>query len=108
MPSLVVAVNFRRRRTRELGAQGAGARGGYGELPYVLATMFVTRESVQATLRDQRLPDKHPDLPHCYASDLRVPQSYKEAMSSEYSELWEDLVARKVCGLLDAGTSEPV
>ena len=89
------------------GKRGEGA-GWCGELPYVLATMFATRESVYATLRNQRLPDKRPDLPHCCASNLQVPQSYKEAMSSEYSELWEDLVAREFCGLLDAGMSEPV
>ena len=31
-----------------------------------------------------------------------------EAMSSEYLELWEDSVAREVCGVFDAGTFEPV
>ena len=29
-------------------------------------------------------------------------------MNAEYSELWEDSVARDVCGLLGAGTFEPV
>ena len=74
----------------------------------MLATMFATRESVHAALRDQRSPDKRPDLPHCYARDLRAPQSYKEAISSEYLELCEDSFAREFRGLFDAGTFEPV
>ena len=63
----------------------------------MLATIFATGESVNAALRDQRPPDTRLDLPHCYASDLRVPQSYTKAMSSEYSKLWEELFAREFC-----------
>ena len=74
----------------------------------MLATIFATSESVNAALRDQCPLDKRQDFPHCYASDLRVPQSYKKAMSSEYSKLWEELFARELCGLLDAGTFEPM
>ena len=91
--------------TLDKGGEGAGGRVG---LPCALATMFATREGVDAALRDQRPPDRRPDLPHCYASDLRVPRSYKEAIESEHGELWEDSVAREFSGLLDAGTFEPV
>ena len=89
------------------GKGGEGAKG-RGELPYLRATMFATRESVHAALCDQRPPEKRPNLPHCYASNLRVPQSYKVVMISEYSELWEDSIAREFYGLLDTGTFEPV
>ena len=54
----------------------AGGWGGVGsgELSYMLTTMFATLENVHATLRVHRAPDKRPNLPHCYASDVRVPQ----------------------------------
>ena len=47
---------------------------GSEELSYMLTTMFATLENVHATLSDHRAPDKRPNLPHCYANDLRVPQ----------------------------------
>ena len=86
---------------------GARARG-RGELSYILATMFATLGNVHAALRNHRPPDKRPNLPHCYASDLRVSHIYKEAMNSELSGLWENSVARRFCGLLDAGTFKPM
>ena len=82
-------------------SKGGERAGGRGELSYMLVTMFATIENVHATLRDHRPPDMRPNLPHYYASDLRVPQSYKESMNSEYSEIWKNSVA---C----AGTFEPV
>ena len=36
--------------------------------PSALAALFATREDINATLDDQRPPDKLPDLPHCNAS----------------------------------------
>ena len=104
MPSSVIAVICHRRRTREKEARRQGGAGSWihacDDIP--------AGESGNAALCDQRPFDKRSDLPHCYASDLRVPQSYKKAMSSEYSKLWEELFAREVCGLLDAGTFESV
>ena len=104
MPWPVIAVICRRRRTREVGAKGARGRGDAGSCHtwYMLATMFTTRESEHAALRGQRPPDKHPDLPYCNAIDLRVPQNYREAVNSEFSELWEDSVDREFCDLFDA------
>ncbi|CAB1100038.1 unnamed protein product [Ectocarpus sp. CCAP 1310/34] len=57
--------------------------------------MFATREDVDAALRAERPPDKMPDLPHCLASDLRVPKTFKEAMRYQHSELWNDAVDRE-------------
>ncbi|CAB1116099.1 unnamed protein product [Ectocarpus sp. CCAP 1310/34] len=86
---------------RDLGGAEAGEPGGAGAgeqagalaavdpgtggagFPLALATLLASREDIEATLRDQRPPEQRPDLPHCQASDLRVPKSYKEAMASE-------------------------
>ena len=72
------------------------------------AFLLATREEICDALDDQRPPHKPPDLPHCYASDLRVPGSYREVMRTEYAHLWEDSTGREFYGLLDAGTFEPV
>ncbi|CAB1108491.1 unnamed protein product [Ectocarpus sp. CCAP 1310/34] len=61
----------------------------------MFATMFATREDVDAALRAERPPDKMPDLPHCLAGDLRVPKTLKEAMRSQHSELLDDAVGRE-------------
>ncbi|CAB1113943.1 unnamed protein product [Ectocarpus sp. CCAP 1310/34] len=89
------------------GSGGAAGARGPGGL-HMFAAMFATREDVEATLRAKRPPDKTPDLPHCLASDLRVPKTFKEAMRSQHSELWDDAVGREFFGLLDAGTFSPV
>lgn len=82
--------------------------GGRGGIPCALAAMLATREELDAALDDQRPPHKPPDLPHCHASDLKVPGSHREAMRSEHAHLWEDSTGREFYGLLDAGTFEPV
>ncbi|CAB1106216.1 unnamed protein product [Ectocarpus sp. CCAP 1310/34] len=92
------------------GAVGAGGPvdSGGGWRPQMFATMFATREVVDAALRAERPPDKMPDLPHCLASDLRVPKTLKEAMRSQHPELWDAAVGRDFFGLLDVGTFSPV
>ena len=65
-------------------------------IPCALVAMLATRENIDATMGDQRLSHDPVDLLQCYASDLRVPRNYKEAMRSEGKKL------------LDAGTVEPV
>ncbi|CAB1115707.1 unnamed protein product [Ectocarpus sp. CCAP 1310/34] len=84
------------------GAVGAGGAvvSGWGESQHGFAAKFATREDVDAALRAERPPDKMPDLPHCLASDLRVPKTFKEAMRSQH--LWDDAVGREFFGLLDA------
>ena len=79
----------------------------------MLATMFAISEGVHAALRDQRPADQRPldkrlDFPHYYANDLRARKAIRRPMSSEYSKLWEDSVAREVYGLLVARMFEPV
>ena len=73
-----------------------------------MTALLATREDIDATLDDQRPPYKPSDLLHCYASDLKVPRSHKEAMRSEQVHLWKDSAGWEFYGLLDAGTFEPV
>ena len=72
-----------------------------------MAAMLATREEIDTTLGVQRPPYKLPDLPHCYASDLKAPRSYKDAMRSEHARLCKGLAGRQFYGLLYAGTFEP-
>ena len=88
---------------RDEASSVGGNRGG----PCAMAAMNATRDDIEATLGDQRPPYKAPDLPHYYASDLKVPKSHKEAMRSEHAHLWKDSAGRQFYGLLDAGTFEP-
>ena len=63
-------------------------------MPCAFATRLATREDTENTRRDQRPPYLPPDFQQCYASDLKVPRSLKEAMRSEYAHLWEDSTGR--------------
>ena len=60
-----------------------------GGVPCVFAAMLATWGDIDADLHDQRPPHKPPDLPQCYASDLRVPRSYQEAIQSEHAQSME-------------------
>ena len=65
-----------------------------GGVPWVLAAMFATREDIEATLSDQRMTYKPPDLRQCYARDLKVLRYHTEAMRSEHTDLWKDSSGR--------------
>lgn len=71
-------------------------------------TAFVARLAstgdIQASLEDARPSPDPPELPQCYAGDLKVPKNYTEAMRSNNAYLWEHSVAKEYYGLLDAGT----
>ena len=67
------------------------------------ATRLSTREGIDTTLRDQRPPFKPLDWPQCYASDLKVPRSHKEAMRSGYVHLWEDSAGRDFLRIAGCG-----
>ncbi|CAB1108804.1 unnamed protein product [Ectocarpus sp. CCAP 1310/34] len=79
---------------------GAGGAG----LPLAYATLLANREDIDAMLRDQRPPEQRPGLPHCQASDLRIPKSYNKAMASEHRHLWGDSMKREFFELPEAGT----
>ena len=88
--------------------EGTACGGAHERVPCAYAAMVAALQEIDAVLDDQRPPHKPPDLPHCYASDLKVPRSYREAMRSEHAHLWEDSTGREIYGLVDAGTFEPV
>ena len=81
----------RRKESTSVGGNGqlssSVGTGEPGGMPCALATRLAAREDIDNTLRDQRPPYKPPDLPQCYASDLKVRRSHKEAMRSEYAYL---------------------
>ncbi|CAB1116250.1 unnamed protein product [Ectocarpus sp. CCAP 1310/34] len=52
-------------------------------------------------------PEVAPDLPQWYASALRVPKTYREAVSSQHADLWIRSVEKEFRGL-EAGTFEEV
>ena len=88
--------------------RGEELSGKSGGIPWAMAAMLATREDIQATLNDQRPPYKPPDLPQCYARDLKVPRNHTEAMRSEHAHLWKDSSGWAFYRLLEAGTFEPV
>ena len=77
-------------------------------IPCSFAAMLASREDIDNAMNDHRPPDKRPDPPHCYASDLKVPRFYKEAVRSKYSHLWMDQKAGEATGLVDGGTFQEV
>ena len=58
-----------------------------GRIPCAFAAMLATRGDIDAALDDQQLLHNPPDLPQCYAADLRVPRSYQEALRTEHTHL---------------------
>ena len=53
-----------------------------------MVALLATREDIEDTLNDQRLPFKPQDLPHCYARDVNVPRNHTEAMRSEHAYIF--------------------
>ncbi|CAB1097277.1 unnamed protein product [Ectocarpus sp. CCAP 1310/34] len=93
-------------RGRERGRTKTG--GLREEVPFVCPTLLASREDIDRTMRDSNPPEVAPDMSYCYANDLRVPNTYREAVSSEYADLWVDSVEREFRGLMEAGTFEEV
>lgn len=77
-------------------------------IPLAMVARLAQREDINNAIRECRPPEARPELPLCYARDLRVPKTFREAMNSEYSNLWEDSMQREYFGLLDGGTFAPV
>lgn len=59
-------------------------------VPRLLVAMLATREDIDSTIHNERPPEKRLDMPHCYARDIKVPKSYREARGTENARLWED------------------
>lgn len=78
------------------------------KVPLAIATLFATRQEIDAAIREERPPGELPDLPNCYASDIKTPKTFKEAKVDEYADIWLDSVHREFKGLVDSGTFEPV
>ncbi|CAB1117620.1 unnamed protein product [Ectocarpus sp. CCAP 1310/34] len=58
------------------------------EVPFACATLLASREDIDRAMMDIDPPEVAPDLPQCYASDLRVPKTDREAVSSQHADLW--------------------
>lgn len=61
-----------------------------------MVAMHTNREDIDITLSDQRPPYKPQDLPHCDASDFKVPQRRNEAMAMEHAHRSEGSTARQL------------
>ncbi|CAB1115173.1 unnamed protein product [Ectocarpus sp. CCAP 1310/34] len=78
------------------------------EVPFACATLLASREDIDRAMMDLDPPEVAPDLPQCYASDLRVPKTYRETVSSQHADLWIHSVEKQFRGLMEAGTFEEV
>jgi len=85
-------------------SKGTGAGRRVGTPRY--APKLATRADINAAKHEDRPPHNPPELPQCPAKDLKVPQTYHQAVTSEYGDLWEDSMDREWYGILDAGTIE--
>ncbi|CAB1101054.1 unnamed protein product [Ectocarpus sp. CCAP 1310/34] len=91
------------REGAELGGRERGGTKTEGireEVPFACATLLASREDIDRTMRDLNPPQVAPDLPRCYANDLRVPKTYWEAVSSD-ADLWVDSGEREFRGLME-------
>ena len=73
--------------------QGTGAGRRVGTPRY--APKLATRDDIIAAKHEDRPPHNPPELPQCPAKDLKVPQTYHQAVTSEYGDLWEDSMDRE-------------
>ena len=78
-------------------ARGRHLEVGAGGCRVLFAAMLATREEIDAALDDQRPPDNPPDLPHRYASELKVPGSHREAMRSEHALTYGTILRGGTC-----------
>lgn len=65
---------------------------------------LATPEDLEASKNDPPLFPNPPELPMCYARDLKVPENLNEARRSDDSDQWEYLMDKEFRGHLDAGT----
>ena len=99
----------------ELGNRGEGsAESGWyvghsrRGVPLGLVMRLATRYDLESTLQEMEPPLLRPEMPRCHAKDLRVPQTFKEAMQGEHREQFMEAGQREVFGLVEAGAFLPV
>ena len=73
-----------------------------------LPAHIATREDIDSALRDTEPPHIRPDMPLCYARDLRVPKCYAEMKRGENSVQFLDAIKCEVHGLIEAGALKVV
>ena len=85
------------------GRAGAPPWGGHGGVPIGLAVRLARTEEIESALDDEQPPEERPEIPQCFATDFRVPKTYRDAMRSDYAHLWQDAVQREFFGILKSG-----
>lgn len=85
------------------GHKGRPSARGAGGAPWAMVSTLAARKGIDATLGDQCPPYRSPALPCCYASDIKVSKSRKEAMQSVHAHIWERSMGWEFYGLLEVG-----
>ena len=65
---------------------------------------MAAREGIGHILCHQAPPHTNPPLPSRPVSELVTPNSYSEALTDEYSDLWIQAMEKEYGGLENAGT----
>ena len=65
---------------------------------------MAAREGIGHVLHHQAPPHKNPSPPSRPVSELLTPNSYPEALTDEYSDLWVQAMDQEYGGLENAGT----
>ena len=89
-------------------SMGAEQGGQHGSMPVGLVARLATKSDLEAEMGGEGPQQQPPEMPFCNASDLKVPQSYGEAMSSEYAHLWGHATTKEMRGLVDGGAFKEV
>ena len=69
-----------------------------------LLSLMAAREGIGHVLYHQAPPHKNPPPPSRPVSKLLAPNSYSEALTDEYSDLWIQVMEKEYGDLENAGT----
>lgn len=70
--------------------------------------VFITSTAVAEKIGAQMLPKNANTPPFCHMSEVEPkPDTYNEALSSSYRNVWEDVRARELDGLTASKNSSP-
>ena len=67
-------------------------------------SLMAAREGIGHVLHHQAPPHKNPPLPSRPVSELLTRNSYSEALTDEYTDLWIQAMEKDYGGLENAGT----